>query len=158
MFEERKAGNWNFSWAGIVLVVAFVLGVFWIFRQNPPEAAAELDGIGGSKWTSGKIAEGPLEVQARDLLTFRMDLNKRSTVDVTFTTGDNSKRLAFLIIRSDDLQQFKSGGEVQTFTNTGKVPRGTVKRVVDPGNYVLVFDNRMNETPIKITASDLSVE
>lgn len=156
MFEQKRSGGWNFSWAGIVLVVVFVLAVFWVFRQNPPQASAptELKAM----WTQGTIAEGPLEVEARGLLTFPMNLNKRSTLDATFTTLDSAKRLAFTVVRAEDIERWKAGEQVPTVTNTGPVPRGTIKRVVEPGNYVIVFDNRMNDKTIRIVESNIRVE
>lgn len=158
MFEQKNSGGWKFSWAGIVLVVFFVLGVFWVFRQNPPAESTQASSASKAMWSEGKIVEGALEVEAMGFLTFPMNLNKRSTLDAVFSTGDNTKRLAFAIIASADLERWKSGENVQTFTNTGPVPRGTIERVMDPGNYVLIFDNRSGEKAIRIADSDIKVE
>ena len=75
MFEQKRSG-WNFNWAGIVLVVVFVLAVVWVFRQNPPGAPADA-AEKKVMWTSGKIVEGPLEVEAKSYLSFPLNLNKR---------------------------------------------------------------------------------
>lgn len=158
MFEQKRSGGWNFSWAGIVLVVVFVLGVFWVFRQNPPADSTQASSGSGPMWSHGRLAEGVLEVEAKGFLAFPMNLNKRSTLDAKFTTGDNSKRLAFTVIDSADLERWRFGEEVRTFTTTGPVPRGTIKRVMEPGNYVLIFDNRANEKAIRIAESKVEVE
>lgn len=156
MFDQKRSG-WSFSWPGIILVVVFVLGVFWIFRQNPPGAA---DAAAENKivWTEGTIVSGSIEVDAKSFLTFPINLNKRSSLDATFTTGDSAKRLAFSIISSADLEKWKAGEEVKFTTNTGPVPRGVIRRVMDPGYYVIIFDNRMNTEKMRIEESNITVE
>ena len=156
MFEQKVSGSWNFSWAGIVLVVAFVIAVFWFFKQNPPEAS----GTSEKKtiWTNGEIVSGPLEVEAGGILTFAMNLNKRSSLDATFFTGDSKRRLALVILDPKDLDRWKANEEVKLVTQTGTVPRGIVKRVMEPGHYLIVFDNRMNNEAMRISESSISVE
>lgn len=157
MFERRRSGVWNFNWAGIVLAVVFVLAVFIVFRQNPPYAtlpAAETKRM----WTEGEIVSGPLEVEGKGILTFPLNLNKRSTLDATFTTRDNSRLVAFAVFAAADLEKWKAGERVRFVTNTGPVPRGTIKRVVEPGDYLIVFDNRASENAIRIPESRIVVE
>jgi hypothetical protein len=156
MFEQKRSGKWNFSWAGIVLVVIFVLTVFWFFRQNPPEASGTVERK--TIWTTGEIVSGPLEVEAGGVLTFPMNLNKRSALDATFFTGDSRKRLVMVIVNAADLEKWKAGEDVKVITNTGTVPRGIVKRVMDPGEYVIVLDNRMNQETMRIPESEISVQ
>jgi hypothetical protein len=156
MFEQKRSGSWNFSWAGIVLVVAFVIAVFWFFKQNPPEASgtAEKKTI----WSNGEIVSGPLEVEPGGILTFPMNLNKRSSLDATFFTGDSRKRLELVILDPKDLDRWKANEDVKVVTHTGTVPRGIVKRVMEPGEYVIVFDNRMNKETMRIPESSISVD
>ena len=156
MFEQKGSGSWNFSWAGIVLVVAFVIAVFWFFKQNPPEAGrtAEKKTI----WTNGEIVSGPLEVEAGGVLTFSINLNKRSSLDATFFTGDSKKRLGLVILDPRDLERWKANEDVKLVTQTGTVPRGIVKRVMEPGEYVIVFDNRMNNEAMRIPESNIFVD
>ena len=156
MFEQKRSG-WNFNWAGIVLVVGFVLAVVWVFRQNPPSTPADA-AEKKSMWTSGKIVEGPVMVEAKSYLSFPMNLNKRSTLTATFTTGENLKKLTFSLFAAADLERWKSGEEVRFLTNTGPVPRGTVKRVLEPGNYFVVLDNRAGAETIRITESNIEIE
>jgi hypothetical protein len=157
MFDQKRSRS-DLNWAGIILVVVFVLAVFWLYRQNPPDAEADAPSAKPTAWTSGTIIAGPLEVEGGGLLTFRMDLNKRSTLDAVFTTGDSAIRLAFTVLAAGDLEGWKSGERVDLITNTGPVPRGTVKRVIEPGSYVIVFDNRMNPGPVRIVEADVKVE
>lgn len=145
------------GWAGIALVVWMVLAVIWVFRQNPPTQPADA-AENKVMWTSGKIAEGPLEVEGKGHLTFPVNLNKRSTLSAFFTTGDNARKLTFSILAAADLEKWKAGERVRLLTNTGPVPRGTVERVLEPGDYVVVLDNRPNEQPILITDSKIEVE
>lgn len=156
MFEHKGSAVWNFSWAGIVLVVVFVIAVFWFFRQNPPEAGVTAEKM--SIWTNGEIVSGPLEVEAGGILAFTMNLNKRSRLDATFFTGDSKKRLGLVILDRKDLDGWKAGQEVKSVTVTGTVPRGIVKRIMEPGEYVIVFDNRMNHEAMRIPESKISVE
>ena len=73
MFEQRRSGGWSFSWAGIVFVAVFVLVVFWVFRQNPPEPVEQV--ASKTSFTqAGEIVSGPLELEAKGLLTFPMNL------------------------------------------------------------------------------------
>ena len=156
MFEQKRSGSWSFSWAGIVLVSVFVIAVFWIFKQNPPEAGGTVEKK--PMWTTGTIVSGPLEVEAGGVLAFPMNLNKRSSLDLTFFTGDSKKRLGLVIVNAADLDRWKTGEEVKLVTQTGTVPRGIVKRVMEPGEYVIVLDNRMNEETMRIPESDFSVQ
>ena len=156
MFEQKRCG-WNFNWVGIVLVVVFVLAVVWVFRQNPPSTPADAPER-KAMWTSGKIVEGPLQVEAKSYLSFPVNLNKRSTLIATFTTGENLKKLTFSVFAARELESWKVREEVNFLTHTGPVPRGTVKRVLEPGYYMIVLDNRASAETIRITESNIEVE
>ena len=41
---------------------------------------------------------------------------------------------------------------------TGIVPRGTITRVLEPGSYVFVLDNRSGNEPILLTEVDVRME
>ena len=138
-----------------MLVAVFVLTVIWFFRQNPPEASGTVERK--MMWTTGTIVNGPLEVEAGGILTFPMNLNKRSALEATFFTGDSKKRLGMVIVTAAGLEGWKAGEEVKVVTNTGTVPRGIIKRVMEPGDYVIVLDNRMNQETMRIPESDIFV-
>jgi len=156
MFDQRK-GNWNYTWAGIIGVVLIIIAVIQIFRVNPPvreNVAAEPK----IRWTEGEIFKGNAEVAAGTELSYPINLNRRATLKGNFTTGKNDKRLASVVIKAEDFNMWKSGSEVQTFVATGMVPRGTISRVLEPGNYIFVLDNRTGDEAIVLTDVDISVE
>ena len=156
MFERKRSGG-IFGWTGIVLISAVGLAAIWVVRQNPPSTPA---GAAENKvtWTSGKIVEGPIEVEGRGHVSYLMNLNKRSTLRATFTTGDSAKRLTFSVLKAADMERWKAGEEVKLLTNTGQVPRGTVTRVLEPGSYIIVLDNRAGSEPMRLVESDFEVE
>jgi hypothetical protein len=156
MFEQRK-GTWNYKWSGIIGVVIIIIAVIQIFRVNPPSqpnTAAETK----VKWTEGEVFKGPGQVAAGEELSYPINLNRRATFKGYFTTGDSAKKIASSVIKAEDFNMWKSGGEVQTFVATEMVPRGTITRVLEPGNYVFVLDNRTGTETIVLKEMDISVE
>ncbi len=156
MFEQRK-GTWSYTWAGIVGVVIIIIAVIQIFRVNPPaekQVAAEVK----PKWSDGEVFRGPGQVAAGAELTYPINLNRRATLKAYFTTGKNDIKLASAVIKAEDFNMWKSGSEVKTIVSTGMVPRGTISRVLEPGNYVFVLDNRAGTETIALTEMDISVE
>jgi len=156
MFEQRK-GTWSYTWAGIIGVVIIIIAVIQIFRVNPPaqpNAAAEAK----VKWTEGEVFKGPGQVAAGTELSYPITLNRRATFKGYFTTGDSSKKLASSVIKAEDFNMWKSGSEVKMIVSTGMVPRGTITRVLEPGNYLFVLDNRSGTETISLTEMDISVE
>lgn len=157
MFEERQKRNWNWTWAGIASVVLILIAVIQIVRVNPPSRSSE---TAQSKpiWTEGTIFSGVAEVTANGFLSFPVNLNRKATLKGFFTTGSSDRRLGATIIRSGDLDNWKAGSEVPTIVSTGAVPRGFITRVIEPGNYVLIIDNRMNADTLKLAESDFRIE
>lgn len=156
MFEQRE-GTWNYTWAGIIGVVLIIIAVIQIFRVNPPvrENVAEEPKI---KWTEGEVFKGNAEVAAGTELSYPINLNRKATLKAFFMTGKNDKKLGSVVIKAEDFNMWKSGSEVTTFVATGLVPRGTISRVLEPGNYVFVLDNRTGSEAIVLTDVDISVE
>jgi len=156
MFEPRKR-NWNYTWAGIIGVVLIIIAVIQIVRVNPPDTPqASVEPM--IKWTDGEVFKGRAEVSAGSELSYPIDLNRKATLKAFFTTGKNDKRLASWVIKAEDFNMWKSGGEVQTFVSTGPVPRGTITRVLEPGRYIFVLDNRLGSETIVLTEMDISVK
>lgn len=156
MFEPRKR-NWNYTWAGILGVVLIIVAVIQIVRVNPPDtpqASVEPK----IKWTEGEVFKGRAEVAAGSELTYPINLNRKATLKAYFTTGKNDKKLASWVIKAEDFNMWKSGGEVPTLVSTGVVPRGTITRVLEPGEYILVLDNRSGSETIVLTETNISVE
>lgn len=156
MFEPRK-GTWTYTWAGIIGVVVVIIAVIQIFRVNPPDspqAASESKIV----WTEGEVFKGPAEVAAGEFLSYPLNLNHKATLKAFFTTGKHDKRLGCVVINEKDFNMWKSGSEVPFVLSTGVVPRGTITRVLDPGNYIFILDNRAGTETIKLTETDIRVD
>ena len=156
MFEQRR-GNWNYTWAGIVGVVLIIIAVIQIFRVNPPEKEISAT-VSAVRWTEGEVFKGRAEVEAGSELSYPISLNRRATLKVFFTTGKRDRKLASSVMKAEDFNMWKSGSEVPTFVSTGQVPSGTITRVMEPGNYLFVFDNRNGAEKITLTETDIRVE
>ena len=149
MFEQKRSAGWGVSWAGIVLVVVFVIVVFWIFKQNPPEASGTVEKK--PMWTTGTIVSGPLEVEAGGVLTFPMNLNKKSALDVSFFTGDSQRRLGLVIVRKivqDHGGRVEVGNRPEPFPlpeMPGSDEGGAVANDV-PGAYVNVLFAKLEKS------------
>ena len=155
MFEQRK-GGWNYSWTGIVGVVIIVIAVVQIFKVNPPAQIGTAESR--PLWTEGQIFKGTAEVPENGFLSFPLNLNRRSTLAAFFTTGRNDRQLTGTVIRAEDFNMWKLGEEVKTVLTTGQVPRGTISRVLEPGNYLLLLDNRSSADVTRLTYLEVSVE
>jgi len=156
MFEQRKK-PWNYSWAGIIGVVMIIIAIVQIFKVNPPDhagVAAQLK----PAWTEGKVFDGAVEVPAGGYLSHPLYLNRRVTFKSFFTTGKNDRRVVGTLIKAEDFNMWKSDADVDTILSTGPVPRGTINRVLEPGNYIFLIDNRTGGEAIKLTPLDISVE
>lgn len=156
MFEQRK-GTWTYTWAGIIGVVLIIIAVIQIFRVNPPAQPAA-DAEPKIKWTEGVVFSGPAEVAAGEFLSYPIDLNRKATLKVFFTTGKHDKKVNSLVINEKDFNMWKSGSEVPNVTATGPVPRGTITRVLEPGRFVFILDNRSGTETVKLSESDIRVE
>lgn len=138
-------------------MVIIIIALIQFVRVNPP-AEKQVAVEAKPKWTEGEVFKGPGQVAAGAELSYPISLNRKATLKAFFTTGKNDKKLSGVVIRSEDFNMWKSGSEVQTFVATGTVPRGTITRVLEPGNYVFVLDNRIGTEPIVLTEMDISVE
>jgi hypothetical protein len=156
MFDQRR-GTWKYTWSGIIGVVVIIIALIQIVRVNPPEkeqAAAESKTI----WTDGEVFNGPAEVTAGEFLSFPLKLNRKVTLKAYFTTGKSDKRLECLVIAEKDFNMWKSGSEVPMLLTTGVVPRGTITKVLEPGNYLFILDNRVGTETLKLIETQISVE
>ena len=156
MFEQRKR-TWSYTWSGIIGVVIVIIAVIQIFRVNPPdqpEAVAEPKIV----WTDGVVFNGPVDIAAGAFLSYPINLNRKATLKVFFRTGKHDKKLGSVLISEKDFNMWKSGSEVPMVTTTGAVPRGTITRVLEPGSYVFILDNRNGAETVKLTETDIKVE
>ena len=127
-----------------------MIAVIQVFRVNPPaqRSAANAPEV---KWTDGEVFKGKAEIAAGSELSYPINLNRRATLKAFFTTGKNDKKLGSVLIKAEDFNMWKSGSDVPTFVATGIVPRGTITRVLEPGSYVFVLDNRSGNEPILLS-------
>lgn len=158
MFEERQKRNWNWTWAGIASVVLILIAVIQVVRVNPPSRSADTPAESKAIWTEGTIFSGVAEIPANGFLSFPVNLNRKATFKGFFRTGSDDRRLGATIIRSTELENWKADSEVAPIVSTGSVPRGFITRVIEPGHYVLLIDNRMNGDAMKLIESDFKVE
>lgn len=156
MFEQRNK-SWNYSWAGIIGVVIIVIAVVQIFKVNPPDRV----GVAAQPkpaWTEGQVFSGAAEVPAGGYLSHPLNLNRLATFKAFFTTGKNDRRLAGTLIKAEDFNMWKSDEAADPIVSTGPVPRGTINRVLEPGSYFFLVDNRPGDEPIVLTTLNISVE
>lgn len=157
MFDQRKRSSTTYIWIAVAVGAVVILVAIQFMRVNPPpQPVAE---VAKPMYTNGPIIQGTALVGAKDILTFNVNLNKRSDLKGTFTTGDGSKRIVNLMIKAEDMEKWKAGEKVTTvFSTIDPVPRGTIARSVEPGNYVLIFDNRANDKEMELSGVDFTVQ
>ncbi|HEX6279328.1 MAG TPA: hypothetical protein VFZ49_04865 [Pyrinomonadaceae bacterium] len=157
MFEEKKRGTWNYTWAGIIGVVIIIIGVIQIFRVNPPERPQETTEP-KIVWTEGEVFKGEARVDAGGYLSYSLNLNRRATLKVFFTTGKHDVKLDSSVIKAEDFNMWKNGEGVPTQVTTGLVPRGTITKVLEPGNYFFLLDNRKGTETVVLTELNVRIE
>ena len=157
MFEERNKGNWNYTWAGIISIVLIIIAVIQIFRVNPPEQP-QVSNESKIVWTEGEVFSGEANVDAGSYLSYPLNLNRRATLKVFFTSGKHDKRIGSAVIRAEDFNMWKNGGDISTLVATGDVPRGTITKVLEPGYYLLVLDNRKGGEQITLIQTNIKLD
>lgn len=156
MFEQRKR-TWSYTWSGIVGVVLIIIAVIQIFRVNPPDPQT-IATAPKIVWTEREVFSGQAQVAANEHLWYPINLNRKATLKAYFTTGKHDKLLGASVIKTDDFNMWKSGSEVPVIVSTGMVPRGTITRVLEPGNYVFILDNRNGTEAIQLIETDIKIE
>lgn len=156
MFEQRKR-TWTYTWPGIIGIVLIIVAVIQIFRVNPPDQRT-IDAEPKVVWTEGEVFSGEAEVAASEHLSFPINLNRKATLKAYFTTGRHDTRLDSTVIKASDFNMWKSRSDVLAVVSTGLVPRGTITRVLEPGNYLFILDNRTGTEAIKLIETDIKIE
>jgi hypothetical protein len=146
MFEDSEVKmprRGRSFWFTAVFCVFAALFVFNIFRVNrPPTQTNETTRSFVQEHSEGQIALERSIVEGGDFLPFRVNFNYRSSIKGTFRVAGSEPRILFLILDDKNFESWRTGGEFTTFVSTGKVPSGTVSRVLEAGTYFIVFDNR----------------
>lgn len=140
LFVDRST---SLIWITVLVVIAAAIAVIQFMRANEPERQRNLPGA--SLYTTGTVVDEVLAIPADQYLTFKLNFNKRMKVLGTHSTGDGRKRVLVMIISEADLEKWKAGEDVKPLSQTGYVPRGKIERVIEPGVYYLIYDNRSKE-------------
>lgn len=141
--------------AGCVVVALFILN---LFRVNRPTADGNAATPEAHIYTEGVVAAGNLNIEPDSFLQYKIDLNRRAKVKGKFQVPSGKPRIACLILTESDFEKWISGGIYQTVTSTGNVPSGTINRVLTPGVYFLVLDNRASKDKPANVELDFTVE
>lgn len=156
MFEQRS-GGWNYTWTGIIGVVIIVVAVVQIFKVNPPDRAGSA-ARSQPVWTQGEVFSGRAEVPGGTYLSYPINLNRRATFLAFFTTGRNDRQIPGTLIKAENFNMWKSGDATETVVTTGPVPRGTINRVLEPGSYLFILDNRSSGQTIALSHLRIGIE
>ena len=141
--------------AGCVVVAFFILN---LFRVNRPILDANAADTEAHVYTEGVVVSGNANIEPDSFLQYKIDLNRRAKLKGMFQVPSGEPRIAGLILTESDLEKWMSGGNFQAVTSTGQVPSGTINRVLTPGVYFLVLDNRVSkDKPAKVEL-DFNVE
>ena len=156
MFQKlgTERSIWIWRWPLIAIAVLAALTVIQIIRVNKP---APSPAVIRTYTPAGPLASGEITVAASSYHAVRVDLNRRARISGTFRTSDLKSRISVLVIRESQLEAWKNDLEFEQQARTGYVPGGKINLVLEPGAYLIVFDNRENETP-RIVLADITLE
>lgn len=146
----------SFIFLGAIALLAFAVVALVLFRANPPvETNSNVQPK--REFTFGNFIQGSQLVPKGELLAFKFELNRKTTLRGNFSTPRNDVRINCLIITAEDLAALKEQREVKPLIETGIVPKGEITRQFGPGEYYVVFDNRNGEKDLPLTDVYFSV-
>ncbi|MGQ0541420.1 MAG: hypothetical protein ACT4O9_06170 [Blastocatellia bacterium] len=151
--EKRNYGFW-LKIGGGVLLLLIVINAIRINRTEPPPARPEPI----VENTLGTIVVGTVNVPAKDFLSYRIAVAKRSKVFGRFTVGGQKPRVGCYLLDSANFEKWRNGSQFATIVSTGVVPGGRIERTVEPGTYFLVLDNRHSAEVPAVVDANFSVE
>ena len=140
---------------GCVVVGLFILN---LFRVNRPISDGNAATAETHVYTEGVLVSGNANIEPDSFLQYKIDLNRRAKLKGTFQVPSGKPRIACLILTESDLENWKSGGGLKPVTSTRDVPSGTISRVLSPGVYYLVLDNRASKDKPANVGVDFAVE
>ena len=153
-----KISHRSYFWLRIIAVVVVIVGVIQLVRVNTPAPERPAVEAPAIKYSSGPIVEGRVEVPAGQFTSFDIRLNKRSTLKGKFATEKLKGAVACLLLNTENFELYRTGKEFQFVSRTGVVPGGNMNARLEPGNYVLVFDNRQSANEPRVLEANFSVE
>ena len=135
-------------WVTMVFCALSVLFVLNLIRVNAPERNVAKATPFVPPHTEGKIASELARIDAGSFLPYRANFNHRVTVKGQFSVDRDGPWITMLILDEKNYQQWQNGVDFTTLVSTGKVPFGKVNRVLEPGTYYFVFDNRGSDKDV----------
>ncbi len=101
------------------------------------------------------IPSQTIEVPARNWGQFEIDLQQRpALVEASFAVESGSQRVRMALLRRDELQRLREEDSAGALALTDAAPSGKLRyRVREPGDYVMVLDNRSEDRPATVRLS-----
>lgn len=142
---------WDFRWLFIFGSVLFVIGGLQVCRVN--HQPVEEKPIKPAYTRPGPLVEEVLAVPPQNFLSFPIHINRRMLLRGKFWTGAKEHKIACIVLSSENFEAWKTGLEYKSLTGTGLVPGGRIHRVLEPGEYILIFDSRHSVDARNVEAS-----
>ena len=98
------------------------------------------------------IPSQTIEVPAGDWGQFEIALPQRpAQVEAAFTVESGPERMRMALLRRDEVEQLREADSAGVLAMTGMARSGSLRyQVLDPGNYVIVLDNRAGSRPATV--------
>jgi hypothetical protein len=146
--EAKRSRRGAAFWATMVFSALSVLFVLNLIRVNIPERKAARATPFVPPHTEGKIAYEVARVDAASFLPYRANFNHRVTVKGQFSVDRGGPWITMLVLDEKNYRLWQSGDEFATLISTGKVPFGKISKVLEPGTYYFVLDNRGSDKDV----------
>lgn len=146
-----------FLWIAVLNVSFFLLFTFWLFRVNPPESdsfAPEPNPL----WSEGVVQSGYARVEKGKYIYFPLNLNQRRNLAVFFRTDSKNFKIAAKVFTDEEFKRFTEDGDGEPFIQTNQVSRGNIRRLLEPGRYYVMLDNRNGDCNVNLSSLEILVE
>lgn len=107
---------------------------------------------------AGPLTPGAFVVDAGSYRYWSFEVSRSARVFGQFRTqagGGNDIRV--LVIDEDEFENFRSGRNVRSYSDSGRVTAGELDLRLRSGRYVLIFDNRSSPYSNRSIASKLEL-
>ncbi len=146
MLEKYRTEEsiWQWRWPLIAVTVLLVLFAIQMMRVNMRPTVPGSTPETRTYAPSGPLVSGEIVVPPADYYSNRIDLNRRAKLSGEFRTGELTSRVSVLVLREGDFENWKLDSNYAAIAQTGYVPGGKIRSVLEPGTYFLIIDNRRN--------------
>ncbi|MCA1588869.1 MAG: hypothetical protein LC730_01005, partial [Acidobacteria bacterium] len=124
----------------ILVLVALLFAAIVLYRVNQPVAIRPAEQP--FKATEDTVIEKQHVIPAGEYLAVRMDFNRRINLKGKFRTPKLDEGINCLVVSEKNLELWRRGDSYERISETGYIPGGRIERVIEPGAYYLIFDNR----------------